>query len=142
MTVINRTVEVAAPPEVAFEVFTDGIGRWWPLEEFSYGRNRANNIYLEARVGGRFYERFIDGDEMQIGVVVACDPPACVVFTWRAPGWDAPTEVHVTFTPTDTGTRVEISHRGFDQIGPDGKAMSQAFGGGWSRILGAYAVTV
>jgi len=39
----------------AFRLFTDGIGEWWPLKgtNFSYGRERADKIFLEAKPGGR-----------------------------------------------------------------------------------------
>ena len=32
---IRREVLVDADPAAAFEVFTGGIGRWWPLDELS-----------------------------------------------------------------------------------------------------------
>ena len=32
-------------------------------EGFSFGRERAQEIYLETRQGGRFCERFTDGEE-------------------------------------------------------------------------------
>jgi hypothetical protein len=36
---IRRQILVDAEPAVAFEVFTAGIGRWWPVEEHSvYGK--------------------------------------------------------------------------------------------------------
>jgi hypothetical protein len=32
---IRREIVVDADPDAAFEVFTAGIGQWWPLEEKS-----------------------------------------------------------------------------------------------------------
>ena len=138
--IVRETVHVSAPPESAFSLFTDGIGRWWPLHEgFSYGQERASGIFLEARVGGRFYERFVDGDEFQVGQVTECDPPDRIVFTWRSPDWDGPTEVEVTFTADGGGTRVDLEHRGWERIGPKGDELGGMFGNGWPRVMAAYA---
>ena len=50
---IRKSINVARPPEIAFRVFTEEIGKWWPLNEgFSFGRERAKDIFIEARVGG------------------------------------------------------------------------------------------
>ena len=39
---IRREILVDAEPAVAFEVFTAGIGQWWPVEEHSvYGKGAA-----------------------------------------------------------------------------------------------------
>ena len=66
-------------------------------EGFSFGRERAEEIYLETRKGGRFYERFTDGEEFVVGHVTACEPPRRIVFTWQDPDWEGPTEVEVRF---------------------------------------------
>jgi len=139
---VRQSVFVELGADDAFRLFTDGIGQWWPLDEgFSYGGDRAREIFLEPREGGRFYERFIDGDELQVGTVIACTPPRNIVFTWRSPDWRAETEVEVTFVAGDRGTTVEVEHRGFDRLGPDGAAIAQRWVGGWPRVVRAYADT-
>src|SRR5262249_60510146 len=91
---ISKSIHVKRPVERSFRLFTEEIGRWWPLKEgFSFGGARAAEIFLEGREGGRFFERFSDGEEFQIGVVTTYAPPARIVFTWKATEWDAPTEV-------------------------------------------------
>jgi len=36
-------------------------GGGWPLEQgYSYGGDRCKEIFLEPRVGGRFFERFLN----------------------------------------------------------------------------------
>ncbi|MBX6750158.1 MAG: SRPBCC domain-containing protein [Micromonosporaceae bacterium] len=138
--VVRQSIFVELPADEAFRLFTDGIGQWWPLDEgFSYGGNRARDIFLEARVGGRFYERFVDGDELQVGTVVSCTPPHTIVFTWRSPDWAAETEVEVTFTPATGGTTVELVHRGFERLGPDGPTMARRWANGWPRVIAAFA---
>jgi len=65
---VHEAIHVPLPPTEAFRLFTEGIGEWWPLDEgYSYGGDRAEEIHLEPRVGGRFFERFVDGDELQVG---------------------------------------------------------------------------
>jgi len=65
---VNKVVHVKRSPEDAFRLFVDEMGKWWPLHtgKYSYDAARAQDVFLEARVGGRFYERYKDGDEFQI----------------------------------------------------------------------------
>lgn len=137
--IVRDTVRLNASLSAAFELFTDGIARWWPLDRFTYGAERAQGIVLEARPGGRFYERFTDGDVLHIGEVLVCEAPARIVFTWQAPGWQGATEIEVTFTEEDGGTRVDVEHRGFERLGPDGGPTAQGFAGGWPPVLALYA---
>lgn len=95
---VRKSVTVKRPLADAFSLFTEQIGSWWPLKEgFSFGGERAKEIYLETRQGGRFYERFTDGEEYVVGHVTACEPPRRIVFTWEYPDWEGPTEVEVRF---------------------------------------------
>ena len=89
---VHQVVRVPLTPADAFRLFTQGIGEWWPLDEgYSYGGDRAREIHLEPRVGGRFFERFVDGDELEVGHVIVCDPPNRIVSTWS--DWACATEV-------------------------------------------------
>ena len=107
---IKKSIHVKRPVETAFRVFTEEIGKWWPLKEgYSFGGDRADQIFLEGRTGGRFFERFTDGEEYVVGVVTTYSPPSRIVFEWKQPDWDAPTEVEVRFTPEGAGTLVEPS---------------------------------
>src|SRR6266513_1047563 len=74
---VRESITVNRAIADAFRLFTDGIGEWWPLKgsPFSYGGDRADKIFLETKVGGRFYERFSDGEEFEVGRVIACEPP-------------------------------------------------------------------
>jgi uncharacterized protein YndB with AHSA1/START domain len=136
---ITKSLTVRCPRERAFRVFTRGIGRWWPLRQgFSARPEQANGIFLDDRVGGRFYERLADGMEIEMGHVIRCEPPRLIVFAWRGPTWEAATEVEVRFTATADGTRVELEHRGFE-AGDDMKRRGRAFAGGWDTVLAHYA---
>jgi uncharacterized protein YndB with AHSA1/START domain len=138
--VVRESVRVELPPEAAFRLFTEGINQWWPLQEgYSYGGDRAGEIVLEPMGGGRFYERFVDGNELQVGTVRVCAPPDRILFTWRSPHWQAETEVEVRFLAQEGGTTVEIEHRGFERLGPEGAAIARRWAGGWPRVVQAFA---
>ena len=52
---IRREILVDADPAVAFEVFTTGIGQWWPVEEHSvHGKGGAVATEDDASVAGGF----------------------------------------------------------------------------------------
>ena len=138
--VVRQTVVLDADPEAAFALFTEGIHRWWPLRAgFAYGGDRARSIHLEAKDGGRFYERMVDGDEIQVGRVTSCDRPRHLTFSWRALSWAAETQVRVDFRPEGAGTRIELLHSGFELLGDSGQAVRDGFAGGWPRVLEALA---
>lgn len=134
---IRKSVIVARPQEAAFQKFV-AIGEWWPRTH-SYGGARAKDIYLEGRVGGRFFERFSDGEEFVVGQVIVYEPPHRLVFIWQDPSWDHPTEVEVTFHAEGDRTRVELVHRGWERIGPRAKHGRDDFAQGWEPVLAAYA---
>src|SRR5262245_65900763 len=77
---VHQRLYVPLSPPAAFELFTDGIQEWWPLEEgHSYGGDRAKEIHLEPRVGGRLFERVVGGVEFQVGeVTVGVRADSCV----------------------------------------------------------------
>jgi uncharacterized protein YndB with AHSA1/START domain len=105
----------------------------------SYEGERAKDIFLEPHVGGRFFERFVDGDELQVGSVIACDPPDRILFTWHTADWEGETGVEVTFMPTGEGTRVRLEHRGLEGIGSLGPDVADKFRGGWAGVMHAFA---
>ena len=136
---VRESITVNRGVADAFRLFTDGIGEWWPLKgsNFSYGGERADTIFLEAQVGGRFYERFDDGEEFEVGRVNACEPPTRIVFTWKDPNWKAPTEVEVRFSPAGKGTRVDLEHRGFEAAGVE-EGEAAGWRDGWKVVLAPY----
>jgi len=54
---ITKSIRVKRSVEHSFRLFTEEIGKWCPLKEgFSFGRQRAGELFLETREGGRFFE--------------------------------------------------------------------------------------
>ena len=54
-------------------MFTERFGTWWPAEHHIGAADLADAI-IEPRVGGRYYERGVDGSECDWGRVLAYDP--------------------------------------------------------------------
>lgn len=130
---IRKSIRVERSPEVSFRVFCEEIGKWWP-GGFS---GKGSTLFLEGKVGGRFYERRPDGGEYEIGRLTAYEPPSLVAFSWRAPSWDSTTRVEIRFVPEGEGTRVELEHSGWKQD-PRLAEYRKNYDSGWDRILGYY----
>jgi uncharacterized protein YndB with AHSA1/START domain len=147
--VVRKSITVDAPPERAFEVFTSAMTRWWPLDTHHIGEREPNEVVVEPRDGGRWFERAPDGSECEWGRVIAWDPPQRVVFGWHlGPEWKydpdpaLSTEVEVRFIPESAGrTRVELEHRGFEVHGDraDELRIPVAGEGGWGGLLERFA---
>ena len=143
---VRKSVRVAAPRERAFEVFTAGIGRWWP-KSHHIGTADLDTLVIEPRAGGRWYERGVDGSECDVGKVLVWEPPARLVLCWQlTPEWkydpDLITEVEVQFIADGANaTRVELEHRNLERMGPRADAMRQQIDSpnGWSGLLELFA---
>ncbi len=136
------TVSVAAPPELAFEVFTAEIDLWWRrgLQYRRFGGARAL-IAIEPREGGRVFETpGGDGPVHEIGRVLQWQPPTRLRFEWRlsnfAPG--ERTEVDVLFEADWDGTRVTVTHTGWNAIRPDHPARHGETNAAFLRRLGLW----
>jgi len=144
---ITGTVTVALPIEEAFALFTGSFDRWWP-RAFHIGGADVDAIVLEPFVGGRWYERGVDGSECEWGRVRQWDAPQRVVFTWQINGafqFDPDprhaSEIDVRFRADGPEeTTVDVEHRGFERL-VGGQAVHDTIngGGGWALLLDAYA---
>jgi uncharacterized protein YndB with AHSA1/START domain len=119
------TMRVAVPQETAFRVFTSEMNAWWLSgRAYRVGGRGAGTIAMEPRLGGRLIETYEVGGKcktIEMGRVTAWEPPTRVVFDWRAVNFvgDERTEVEVVFEPSDDGTLVTVTHRGWSKIRPD-----------------------
>ena len=150
-TSVSCCVDVQAPIERAFHVFTQDIGTWWDPTHHILQAELAEMVF-EPRVGGHVYDRGVDGSECRWARVLAYEPPRRFVISWDVNlRWqletdrDKTSEVEVRFTAISPDrTRVELEHRDIERHGPGWEAMRDAVGspGGWPAAVHAFAERV
>lgn len=144
---VRKTIVVETSQVRAFQVFTEGLDRWWPRNSHHIGKAAVERCVLEPREGGRWYERGVDGTECEWGKVLRWEPPSRVVLAWQIDGnWqfdpELITEVEVRFIPEGPArTRVELEHRDLERFGDRAEAMHKTFEspGGWPGLLQRFA---
>ena len=144
---VRRVVNVQAPLEVAWRVFTEKMGTWWPLAHYKIGKANAVDAVIEPRVGGRWYERGEDGSTCDWGSVLSWEPCTRLVLSYDITAdWQYDpalnTEIEVRFIAEGKNvTRVEFEHRRLDRYGARRDEMRRIFDteGDWGRLLGMFA---
>ena len=127
---VRQSVEVPLSLDDAFDLFTSGIGEWWPYKTH-FSRGPVESLIFETRLGGELKEVCTDGEIATYGEVVGWDPPRRVVIKWMVAQYGLPpSEVEVRFSPTAAGTRVELEHRGFRE-----QSSRDSYAGGWPDVL-------
>ena len=147
---VRKSVTVAAPIALAFEVFTARIETWWPMASHHIGDADCAAVVIEPRSGGRWYERGVDGVECVWGQVLVWEPDRRVVLVWQLNAqfkFDPTlhTEVDVRFTAIDDRTtRVDLEHRFFSRHGAGGDSSRKAVDSedGWGMLLELFAKKV
>jgi uncharacterized protein YndB with AHSA1/START domain len=147
---ITGTTTVGLPLDRAFALFTGSMTTWWPLE-FHIGQADVADVVLEPGVGGRWFERGVDGSECDWGRVRIWEPPDRVVFTWQIDGSfrfdpdpEHASEIDARFTADGPAqTVVDVEHRHFERL-VGGRAVHDTItgGGGWALLLAAFAKSV
>lgn len=138
---VRKQLKVKLPVEKAFELFTAGIGAWWPMATHSVGEEQAETCFFEGWVGGRIMEVLKDGSQSEWGKVIAWEPSHSVRFYWypgRTP--DTAQEVTVTFSEIPNGTLVELVHVGWETLGEDALARRNGYDTGWDYVLAKYII--
>jgi hypothetical protein len=144
---VRQSTLVRSGRQHTFEVFVGTIGTWWPVKPFSAGRDRVRDVTFEQRRGGRVYETWQDGTEVEWGMLLAWEPPERFVMTWNVT--PVATEVELTFAELGPAlTRVAVEHRGWERLTEEqlaracalpGGYTGGAFTAGWAQILGFLA---
>lgn len=144
---VRKAVDVHAPQAVAWRVFTEKMGAWWPLAYYKIGNANAVDAVIEPHAGGRWYERGEDGSTCQWGSVLVWEPTSRLVLSWDVNAewqYDAElkTEIEVRFIAEDSErTRVELEHRHLDRYCEHRDRMRAVFDteGDWGKLLEAFA---
>ncbi|GAA1848155.1 hypothetical protein GCM10009836_29770 [Pseudonocardia ailaonensis] len=126
---IERTVEIARPPERVWAALTtaEGLAAWFP-----------ESAEIDLRVGGAGALNW-EGHETDFRVE-RIEEPRVFGFTWRIYGLPDSdprrTYVEFTLTPTGSGTSLTVVETGFAQLGP--AEYDSSFSGnvkGWAAEL-------
>jgi hypothetical protein len=147
---VRQSTLVRSDVRHTFDTFVNTIGAWWPARRFSAGRDRVRDVTMERRHGGRVYETWDDGTEVDWGTLIAWEPPQRFAMTWS--GTPATTEVELTFAALGPAlTRVAVEHRGWEaltdgQLAEDcalpGGYSGGAYSDGWATILACLAEAI
>ena len=136
--VVRRTVTVDCAVEEAFRVFTADAISWWPTESHSIHQT-VREIVFEPREGGHVYEVAESGERGHWATVLAWEPPHRLVLAWNILQREGDlTEVEVRFKPDGDSTRVELEHRGWENVALEGPAKRDDYDTGWGVVLGSY----
>ena len=144
---VRKVIQVDAPQETSWKVFTSQMGTWWPLAHYKIGKAKAVDAVLEPKVGGRWYERGEDGSTCQWGSVLSWEPCSRLVLSWDITAdWQydptLKTEIEVRFVVENAErTRVELEHRRLDRFGARRDEMRRIFDteGDWGQLLAGFA---
>ena len=145
---IRQTVTVRSDPERAFELFTEHMGTWWPVESYSRKVSElegedveVERLEFQARPGGSVLEHLSDGRILPWAQVIGWHPPDSLVMAWRPHASpQPPTEVEVTFRARDGGTLVDLEHRGWERLSGDfRRGLYEIYARGWITTLECFA---
>jgi uncharacterized protein YndB with AHSA1/START domain len=129
---IERTVELAHPPERVWQALTtaEGLGTWF-----------GNTARVDLRIGGQVQLGWDSGDTATL-TIERLEPPHVFGYTWSISGLPAsdPRRTYVEFTleATASGTTLTMVESGFAQL-PEADDHKAAYGGntdGWAHELG------
>jgi uncharacterized protein YndB with AHSA1/START domain len=120
---IRRSIRGRCSVEHAFQVFTEGMSDWWPLETHSRAVDEqregltATGVEVERHVGGHIWELLSNGERLPWGEIVAWEPPRRLLVAWR-PNANPfpPTELEITFAAEAGAARVTLEHRGWERL--------------------------
>ena len=134
---VTKSVLVSCPVERAFTVFTREIGTWWPTEDHSLHPGEVEQVVWDEAEGGAIYEIATGGERSTWATVLRWEPPHRLVIAWQVDPERLGTEVEVRFSPDGDGTRVDLEHRGFENV-VEGVEMRASYDPGWDHVLGRF----
>lgn len=131
------SVELASSPARAYAAFTEQFEQWWPVATHSLSRHARARCTLDPSVGGAVEERSPDGTRHVWGMVEAIDPGRRIRFSWH-PGREAESAqwIEVVFAPLPAGSRVTLTHGGWDALGEIAPLLRREYVVGWREVLG------
>ncbi len=132
---IERTIELAQPPQRVWEALTsaEGLGSWF-----------GDHATVDLRPGGTASVEWDNKDFKAMLTISVVEPPARFAWTWAIQGLPAtdPRRTYVEFilSPNAGGTRLTVAESGFAQLSDD--LLDTAYRGnveGWRKELAELA---
>jgi uncharacterized protein YndB with AHSA1/START domain len=136
--VVRKVVTVDCAVEEAFRVFTADAQSWWPVDTHSIHGDAVREIVFEPEVGGEVYEVTTNGEKGHWATVREWESPHRLVLAWNILEQGEQTEVEVRFLPDGEGTRVELEHRGWEQLAERATEKRNDYDTGWGVVLGKF----
>jgi hypothetical protein len=137
--VIHR-LQVPLSRQQAFDLFVDGIDRWWPFRTHSCAGAPSSTVQFERRVGGSVTEVTAAGARHPWGTLTDWQPPRRFAMTWH-PGQlpEHATRLAVEFEPVDGGCSVLLRHDGWAARGEAAQTARNDYDQGWVVVLSRFA---
>jgi hypothetical protein len=134
---VVKVMTVPGSPTVVFELFTDRMAEWWPLDSHSIGEHDAVGVRVEPGVGGRVIETTRDGAEHEWATIKGWAPGERLEMDWY-PGIPVSQATHleITFRQSADGTELTLVHDGWEARGADAVRMRDGYETGWDLVLG------
>lgn len=131
------SVDLAVAPANAYTAFTTHFADWWPIATHSLSRDDATRCRFEARVSGAVVEQAPDGTRHIWGKVQAVEPGRRIRFSWH-PGREPASAqwIEVEFAPAAGGSRVTLTHGGWETLGEIAPLLRREYVAGWQNVLG------
>jgi Activator of Hsp90 ATPase homolog 1-like protein len=137
---INQSVFLPVTVTRAFDLFTLQIGQWWPADRRHLNDPGSELFLLET---GRFYERAVDGTELDLGRVRLWQSPHRIVLDFFI-GTDAahPTQVDIRFVAEADGARVTVTHQPTETSAHLWDMRAPLFERSWDAVLKALRAAI
>ncbi len=135
---IQKEITVPQPPEQVWQALTESetLAEWMFPNDF------------QPRLGHQFTFRVPGKPEVGFEgltvncVVLECEPPSRLAFSWSAGGPVVDTRVSFRLEAEGDGTRIFFEHSGFDLAHPWANQAVKGAEHGWAGMLGKLAAVV
>jgi uncharacterized protein YndB with AHSA1/START domain len=139
---VVKVITVACTPNEAFHYFTADFGMWWPVGTHSVVahasafKNKPATVIFEPGAGGKIFEQALGGEEYMWGRVLEWQPPALLLFSFH-PGRDEEEAqtVEVTFSAVPEGTRIVLTHSGWEKMSINAQQTRDSYNQGWEGVF-------
>lgn len=117
---VRKSLVVPLRPDAAFDLFARRLPDWWPGDRHSRSARQGKKprtVTVTPGAGGSIVETLPDGSQATWATIVAWLPGQRLTMKWYPDRpEDGASNIQVTFTPVDDGTRVDLTHRFGDPV--------------------------